>query len=85
MSDLNAFLDKAKGDEELKTKLMEAGSSADVVALGKEAGFNFTEEDLNAHHNSKISSGEVSQEDLDRVSGGFGPPGTVLYSFSYCP
>ncbi len=70
MSDLNAFLDKAKGDDGLKAKLSEVGTAADVVAAGAEAGFSFTEADVQAHYDAKVKSGEVSQEDLDKVSGG---------------
>ncbi len=70
MSDLNGMLNKAKGDEALKAKLTEAGNASEVVAIGAEAGFTFTEADVDAAHKSKVSSGEVSQDDLDKVSGG---------------
>lgn len=84
MSDLNAFLDKAKGDDALKSKLSEAGSPADVVAMGAEAGFHFSEADLEEASKGKMSSGEVSQADLDNVSGGTITISPVLITLTVC-
>lgn len=84
MSDLNGLLQKAKDDEGLRTKLTEAGSAAEIVAVGAEAGFSFTEADVDAAHKEKMSSGEVSQEDLDNVSGGTIISPVIMITITVC-
>ena len=70
------FMDKVKSDENLRSKLEKMPAGQDsikyVIDLGKEAGYDFNERDLEAATKSKLSSGEISQEDLDKVSGGTG-------------
>lgn len=71
---VHAFLEKAKTDEGIKGKLKSLPQGQEGVAalvnIGKEAGYNFSEQDLSEALKGKESSGEISQEDLDKVSGG---------------
>ena len=64
---LKAFLEKVKGDTDLKNKLKAAKSPDEVVSIAKEHGHEFTVD--------KIS--ELSGEELEGVTGGasqFGDP-----------
>lgn len=83
MSDLNSFLEKAKGDDGLKQKLSEVGSPAEIVAVGSEAGYNFSEADVEQASKESLSSGEIKQEDLDKVSGG-SPISIVVMTILTC-
>lgn len=57
------FLAQVSQDTELAEKLRSANVEQ-VIALGKELGFNLTEDDF------AQPEGEVSEEELDAVSGG---------------
>ena len=62
---LKVFLEKVKADTSLQDKLKAAKSPEDVVAIAKEHGYDFGTEHIS----------EVSEEELERVSGGtLNPP-----------
>ena len=67
------FVSQVTGDEELAEKVKEAGTDAGkIIALGKEKGLEFTAEDMKAAHDEYAgSSEELSDEDLEKVAGGF--------------
>ena len=62
LEQLKAFLVKVKGDSNLQDKLKAAKSSEDVVTIGEEHGHEFGSEHLS----------ELSKEELDGVTGGYG-------------
>ena len=66
---LKAFLEVAESDASLQEKLQAAESPETVVAMAKEAGFDLSEADLLKHQQS-ISEKELSDEEVDGVSGG---------------
>lgn len=70
VENIKAFMDKAKSDEGLKAKLQGKENADDLIAVGKEAGYEFNQADLQEYLKHKQSSGEVSQDDLEKVSGG---------------
>ena len=53
----SAFIEKSLGDEDLKAKFKECKNADEVVALGKEHGFEFTTADL-SRSNAHASVGE---------------------------
>ncbi len=63
---LKAFITKVQADASLQEQLKAEG--ADVVGIAKTAGFLITIDDLNSH------SAELSDEELEGVSGGGGEP-----------
>ena len=71
---LKAFLEKVKADTTIQDKLKAAKSPADVVAIAKEHGHEFTAD--------KIS--QLSEEELEGVAGGFGMETGKDGCFGYC-
>ena len=63
---LNAFLEKVKGDTTLQEKLNGAADSGAVVEIAKEAGFSITAEEMQS------STVELSDEELEGAAGAFG-------------
>ncbi len=61
---LNAFLEKVKGDTSLQEKLKEAADADAVLAIAKEAGFSISADNL-----TKAPT-ELSDEELEGVAGG---------------
>lgn len=60
-----SFLEKVKSDDDFHLKLVKAGSNKEMrQQVIKDAGFDFTEEDW------KTARAELSDEELDQVSGG---------------
>ena len=57
---LNAFLEKVKGDSNLQEKLKAAKSPEDVVGIAKEHGHEFSADTLS----------QLSEEELEGVAGG---------------
>ena len=70
---VKGFIEKIGGDEALAEKFKAAGTDVDeVIRLGKENGFEFTAQDMKAVHDEMSQSGtELSDEDLEKVAGGF--------------
>ena len=64
---LNAFLEKVKGDTTLQEKLNGAADSGAVVEIAKEAGFSITAEDIQSMQSATV---ELSEEELEGASGG---------------
>lgn len=58
-----AFIEKFKTDEEFAKKVTECESAEARMAFAKEAGFDFTAEEI------KEFQGELSDEELDAVAG----------------
>ena len=61
---LNAFLEKVKGDTSLQEKLNGAADADAVVEIAKEAGFAITAEDMQS------ATIELSDEELEEAAGG---------------
>ena len=62
---LNAFLEKLKGDTSLQEKLKAAASPEAAIEIAKEAGFSITAEDI-----MQSSTVELSDEELEGAAGG---------------
>ena len=76
MEQIKLFIEKAKSDSELMAKLDALGKSGagakEVVALASEYGFTVTNEDVEAARRQNYPHrGELSEEDLNNVSGGW--------------
>ena len=64
---LNAFLEKVKGDTSLKEKLKAAASPEAAMDIAKEAGFLITAEDIQSTQSATV---ELSDDELEQVAGG---------------
>ena len=64
---LNAFLEKVKGDTSLQEKLNAATTPGSAVEIAKEAGFSITSEDIQSMQSETV---ELSDEDLEGAAGG---------------
>ena len=64
---LNAFLEKVKGDTSLQEKLKAATTPGAAVEIAKEAGFSITAVDLQSMQSETV---ELSDEDLEGAAGG---------------
>ena len=62
---LNAFLEKVKGDTSLQEKLKAATSPEAAIEIAKEAGFAITAEDMQS------ATIELSDEELEGAAGGY--------------
>ena len=69
---LKAFLEKAKGDTSLQDRLKAAKSQDEVVSIAKEHGHNFGAEHIS----------QLSEEELEGVSGGTIGPITMTFFFT---
>ena len=59
-----AFAEKMKANSEFARTVRECGTLEDVQALIREAGYDFTREELDS------LGGELTDDELDQVSGG---------------
>ena len=66
---LNAFLEKVKGDTSLQGKLKAAASPEAAIEIAKEAGFAITAEDIQSMQSATV---ELSDEELEGAAGGGG-------------
>ena len=64
---LNAFLEKVKGDTSLQEKLKAATTPGAAVEIAKEAGFSITAEDIQS---MQSATAELSDEELEGAAGG---------------
>ena len=64
---LNAFLEKVKGDTSLQDKLKAASTPEAAIDIAKEAGFSITAEDIQS---MQSQSRELSDEELEGAAGG---------------
>lgn len=62
----HAFIERMKADSEFATKIREFQKMDDVKSFIKHAGFEFTQEEMDGF------CGELTDDDLDQVSGGKG-------------
>ena len=65
---LNAFLEKVKGDTSLQEKLNAAASPEAAIEIAKAAGFAITAEDIQSMQSATV---ELSDEELEGAAGGF--------------
>ena len=70
---LNAFLEKVKGDTSLQEKLKAASTPEAAIDIAKEAGFAITAEDIQSMQSATV---ELSDEELESAAGGGRNPGT---------
>ena len=75
---LKAFLEKVKADTSLQEKLKAAQSPEDAVSIAKEHGHEFTADKLR-----QLS--EMSEAELESVSGGKNNYNHTLVCSYYCP
>ena len=78
---LNAFLEKVKGDTTLQEKLNGAADSGAVVEIAKEAGFSITAEDIQSMQSATV---ELSDHELEQVAGGCQVNSAKLSFPPYC-
>ena len=64
---LNAFLEKVKGDTSLQDKLKAAASPDAAIDIAKAAGFSITAEDIQSMQSATV---ELSDEELEEAAGG---------------
>ena len=64
---LNAFLEKVKGDTSLQEQLKAAGSNEAAIEIAKEAGFAITAEDIQS---MQSATAELADEELEGAAGG---------------
>ena len=75
---LNAFLEKVKGDTSLQEKLKAAGSNEAAIEIAKEAGFSITAEDIQS------APVELSDVELEGAAGGGQRPWTEPPTWAMC-
>ena len=66
---LNAFLEKVKGDTSLQEKLKAAASPEAAIEIAKAAGFSITPADIQSMQSATV---ELSDEELEGAAGGTG-------------
>ncbi len=68
---VKAFMDKLATDKDLQAKVNDRAKAVEavIIPVAKEAGFDFTVEDLKAYEKG-IADGTISKEELDAVAGG---------------
>ena len=64
---LNAFLEKVKGDTSLQEMLKAAASPDAAIEIAKEAGFAITAEDIQLMQSATV---ELSDDELEGAAGG---------------
>ena len=73
MNHIKAFFEKAMVDEKIMAKLNELGEKAqdeEIIALASQHGFTITKDEIENAKNQIISSGELNEEELEKVAGG---------------
>jgi hypothetical protein len=82
MSKVAEFLNKAAEDEAVKAELVavlsdgKAGKSGDeqlekIAEIAKKYGYEFSVEEAKAYLNGNAENGELDDDDLEKVAGGF--------------
>jgi predicted ribosomally synthesized peptide with nif11-like leader len=66
-----AFVERLKGDEDFQSRLADAASPAERLAIAREEGFDVSSEDVGALIRT-LGIDELSDEDLEKVAGGAG-------------
>ena len=70
---LKAFVEKVKSDTNLQEKVKAAASPEAAMEVAKAAGFSITLEDISSMQ-SETEEEELSDEELEGVSGGWSVP-----------
>ena len=78
---LNAFLEKVKGDTSLQEKLKAATSPEAAIEIAKDAGFAITAEDIQS---TQSTPEELSDEELEGAAGGQQRPWTERPTWAMC-
>lgn len=68
-----AFAERLKTDEAFQSEILSAATPEERLDLAREAGFDLSVDDADTIK-SALGIEEVSEEDLDRISGGVGAP-----------
>ena len=74
-------------NEELILKAKEAKSAEELIAIAKENGMEMTEESAKAYYEQIHKTGELSDDELDNVAGGwcYHDGNRVVTPLSWCP
>ena len=76
MDQMQAFIEKAKTDKNFLATLKELGKKEmpddEIISLAAEYGFTISKEEIENIKNNKTESGELNEEDLEKVAGGAG-------------
>ena len=76
MNQIQAFIEKAKSDENILANIKELSkketSDDEIISLAADYGFTITKDDIESMKNHKTESGELNEEDLEKVAGGAG-------------
>ncbi|MBR8836650.1 MAG: Nif11-like leader peptide family natural product precursor [Stigonema ocellatum SAG 48.90 = DSM 106950] len=59
-----------QSDEALEERIKSTDSTASVIKIAAEKGYEFTELELEAFMQESVASGELSEEELEVVAGG---------------
>ena len=78
---LNAFVEKVKGDTSLQEKLNGAADADAVVEFAKDAGFSITAEDIQSMQSAPV---ELSDVELESAAGGQQRPWTERPTWAMC-
>ncbi len=68
-----AFVERMKTDEDFRKKVNECKDNEDRMSFVKQAGYNFTVEDI------ELVKAELTEDELGGVAGGLIPGGLVCY------
>ncbi len=72
VENIKAFNEKINASADLQKKFKETGGDAEkYIALAKENGFEISKADIEAYKESLKPEGELSEEQLSDVAGGF--------------
>ena len=87
MENLGKFLKRIQEDEAVAGKVRELGNTdlKGIAAYGQELGYSFTVEDLEEAKKNNLQAGnELSEEDLEKASGGTFIYFIALPSYNMC-
>ena len=73
IKDFKKFVNLVSKDKVLANKVREAGTDPEkIISLGKEKNLSFSRKDMKAAHDEIATPNkELSEEDLEKVAGGF--------------
>ena len=64
------FFKLLEADEVMQEQVKNANSSAGLIQIASDNGYEFTEEDFQAYTLEVINTGELTEEDLFAIAGG---------------
>lgn len=62
IKDIKAFADKARTDSELKDKLLACQKVRELLALAKDSGFNFIEDEMYPPNEPQFTADQLSEK-----------------------